>query len=169
MENRHDNLVRVLKEGDSKEIPFVKIKEQLLKDNYTESEISNAVYQSSYDGKKDIVVPESEVSKLFRINPELTQGIGKQILEDDREQERQQVVASGVASRFASGRHAQAKYTFDTFEKLGLPFFKIFFALFVIYILVYKFDLPEIITTIASSLIVGWVGWSFYSQFVKKR
>lgn len=168
IENKHDKLVRALKEGDSEEIPFIQTKEQLLKEGYTESEISNAVYQSPYDGKKNVIVPESEATAAFRVNPELTEKIGEQILTDDRDQERKKVAASIAASRFAPGRHAQAKYTFDTFERLGLPFFRIFFGILVVYILVYKFDLPKAITTIASSFIVVWIAWSFYHQFVKK-
>jgi hypothetical protein len=161
-------LLDLLKDGDSKEIPFSKIKANLLKAGYSEQEITQTVYEHSYDGKKNIVKPESEATKAFRVNPELTEKIGAQILNDAKTRDKNEVIAIGVASQLAPGRHAQTKYTFDLFKKLGLPFFTVFFAVIIIYALVYKFNLPSVINEIVAFLIGLWLAWSFYRQYLKK-
>jgi hypothetical protein len=161
-------LLDMLKEGDSNEIPFSKTKANLLEAGYSEQEVSHAIYERPYDGKKNIVNPENEATKAFRANPELTEKIGAQILEDAQRNDRTEAVAIGAATRFAPGRHAEAKYSFHLFQKLGLPFFRIFFAVLMIYALVYIFNLPNLINQVVIILIGLWIAWSFYRQYLKK-
>lgn len=166
--DRHQKLIQILKEGDSKEIPFHQTKTSLLKQGYSESEINHAVYQSSYDGKKNPMQSENPVTKAYEKNPEIAEKIGKDILASAKQHERTKAIATGAAARFAPGRHAQSKYTFDFFELLGLPFFSILFGSIAVFLVVYKFNLPNIINYLFTTAISFWIAWAFYKRYLKK-
>lgn len=167
-DERKEKIIATLKENDSKEIPFFKTKKILLEQGYSETEITHAIYESPYDGKKNLAKSEDPVTKAFRTNPKLTEEIGSQILEDASKHEKTKVVASGVASKFAPGWHAQSRYEFEFFERLGLPYFRIFLGMILLSIVVEIFNLPRWIIAIATALIGLWTAQAFYSRFIKK-
>lgn len=157
-----------MRENDSKEIPFHETKQQLLKDGFTESEIDQAVYASPYDGKKNPTKPEDPHKKAYKNNPEVAEQVGTQILEDAKERERAETIATGVASHFAPGRHAQSRYKFEFFERLGLPYFRIFFGGLLIFILVVVLKLPAWINGVFGAVIGLWIAYAFYTKYFKK-
>jgi hypothetical protein len=165
--NPSQEITEILTVGDSNETPFAETKIYLLSKGYSETEINHALYQNSYDGKKNVIQPEDSATKAFKENPELSEKIGENILEDHRKNEMTKTIATGAAGRFAPGRHAQSKYTFDFFERLGLPYFSIFFGSLVIFILVIKFNLPTIINNLVSVLVLLWIIWALYRNYSK--
>lgn len=166
--DRNSAIIKILATGDSNEIPFAKTKRVLISRGYSEAEISHALYQSPYDGKKNVARPKDPATKAMRENPEQAEKIGKYILEDQTKTEMIKTLASGAAANFAPGRHAQTKYTFDFFERLGLPYFRIFFGSLIVVFLIYKFNLSDIFNYLYGALIGIWIIWAFYRNYLKK-
>lgn len=141
--DKQQKIIEILKANDSKRIPFVTTKNELLQKGYPEKEIILALYSSSYDGKPNSQNEDNPLTKWYEENPEHADKIAKTLLRDQARTERDKAFVYAAASEFAPDTQSQSYYEAKTFDELGLPYYTLFFIGLVLGILMIKFNLPE--------------------------
>jgi hypothetical protein len=156
-ENRQQKIIKILEENDSKSIPFITTKNQLLEKGYQEKEIILALYSFPYDGKPNKPKEENPLTKWYKEHPEHADKIAKTLLAEHAQNERNKAFAYAAASEFAPDTQSQSYYEVRMFDQLGLPYYTLFFIGIILGILMIKFNLPEYplyIYTLAVNIIV---------------
>lgn len=144
---KHQDLIKELEKLDLQGVKFKQAKEQLLAKGYTEAEITHAVYSAPHDGKANKPKPEHEHTKLFRKHPKQAASIARTILKDQEKNresaERSAFATNAIASRFAIGHHASARYAYRAGAAIGFPVYTALFLSVGWLILVLYMNWPE--------------------------
>lgn len=84
---RHRELVQLLTAYDLKGVSFYTAKQELLAKGYSETEISHALFEANFDGKKNEPKPQSEHAKIMADNPVLAQKVADTLIAVDYEKQ----------------------------------------------------------------------------------
>lgn len=165
----HAELVRLLKEGDENEVPFVRTKELLLQKGYTNEQITAALYVAPYDGKKARRTNNTAAHAAFASNPDLAVEIGQSMLIDAEARQKAEAAAAAAAGRYAPGMRARMHYESIFFEEIGVPYFLLLFFVIGISLAVLFLRLPAVIEDILYVCVGGLVLWRVVVYFMPSK
>ncbi len=168
MNDKTAGLLTKIAEAEAKGQKFAEVKHQLLALGFTEQQISHAVYAARYDGKPN-TKPQDPHAAAFAADPETTQQIAESILDDQRQRDRQELVANGLASRAAPGLQGGILYEAKVFEQLGLPYFKISLVGLLLFGLIMYFRLPLELLYAYGAFVTLWIIKETILFFRKKQ
>ncbi len=127
------DLERRLEAYDLAGVSFYKAKKSLLKEGFSEQEITIASASHPFDGKKNEPKPPHPHTALYEKNPELAQESAQVFLEEDRAKSRQEAVRASL-TMYAGSRHPlgslnpiSAQGITQSAYLLGIPLFKLVF------------------------------------------
>ena len=119
---------------------FADVHQELIDAGYTEEELAHVAYSARYDGKPNASQETSDDKD--GVDAKAAQRLGEAAHEDAKHRERQQLVAHGLASRFAPGTRNRAHYGFLIAESAGVPYFRALLIGLVLMVGVFKYNLP---------------------------
>lgn len=135
-------LLEKLRQLDTQRVPFFEAKNRLMAEGYTDQEIAHALYSFSYDGKPNVPKPHDPTAAYYAANPEEAKKIGTYILENAKSSGYGRKAAYFLASQYAPGHHARAKYSLQFADEIGYPFFTALFSFIPSFLLTVQYNLP---------------------------
>ena len=140
------SLIHELKKLDSAGVNYFEAKQQLRNAGYSESEIVEATYMFSYDGKPDPQFDDDIVRTYYAENPQEAERMAKYLLRNQRRTHYGRKASMLLASRFAPGLHARSYYMMS-YAGGGWALFWVSVATVPLVYIVQKFNLPREIAT----------------------
>lgn len=140
--DKQATLLEKLRSLDSHHIPFFEAKKKLLAQGFSEHEIAQALYVFSYDGQPNAPKKSDPIAAYYAASPTEAQRIGSFILSNAKKGGYGRKTAYYMASQYAPGHHARAKYALMFADEVGFPYFFALFSILPAFGLVIRYDLP---------------------------
>lgn len=167
MKNQN-KLITLLKQYDAQSMPFVDVKNLLLQKGYSDAEISQALYQFSYDGKPNTIKKDQSVTKLFQQNPKEAQKIADYISNNHKNDTALNASINYSASQFAVGHHAKSYYSFKFAQDIEYPFFTMLSLTILVIGLLFIYNLPKYAVFIPFAVTsLFWLAKIFFNNIRK--
>lgn len=162
-------LVRLLKEGDVLEVPFVRTKELLLQKGYTNEQITAALYVAPYDGKKTKPNNTGAAHTAFASNPTLTVKIGQNMLKDAEARKKVEAAAYAAAGQYAPGMQARVQYEAKFYDTIGVPYLLVMFIVICVSLVVTFLQLPFVVEVLLYACVSILVLWRIAVYFLPSK
>jgi hypothetical protein len=143
MIKKRKQIIELLKQYDSKGIPFVVAKQNLLDAGYKDAEIAHALYEFSYDGLPNVKKEKPTITTLFEQNPAEAQKVAEYIANNSKPNTKTKASVYYAASRFAPGWHAKSYYEYKFADEIGYPYFTVLLLTLISFIVVILNNLPS--------------------------
>ncbi len=138
-----NTLITLLKQYDAQSMPFLDAKNILLEKGYSNEEISQALYQFSYDGKPNITKKDQLVTKLFTQNPKDAQMVADYLSNNHKDNSAINASINYAASQLAVGHQAKSHYSYKFAQDIDYPFFTVISLTILAIGLLFIYNLPK--------------------------